>query len=47
MFLAFQCSVEIPGVSNLTFRLAVNKRRGALGLEEYDPIEFMGVLAGR
>ena len=46
VFLAFQYPVEIPGVSNSDFlRLAVNKRRGALGLEEYDPIEFMGVLA--
>jgi len=46
IFLAFQYPVEIPGVSNSDFlRLAVNKRRGALGLEEYDPIEFLGVLA--
>ena len=46
MFLAFQYPVEIPGVSNSDFlRLAVNKRRGALGLPEYDPIEFFGVLA--
>jgi len=46
VFLAFQYPVEIPGVSNLDFvRLAVNKRRGAQGLEEYDPIEFMGFLS--
>jgi len=46
IFLAFQYPVEIPGVSNNDFlRLAVNKRREAQGLEEYDPIEFMGVLA--
>jgi len=46
VFLAFQYPVEIPGVSNSDFlRLAVNKRRGAQGLEEYDPIEFMGELA--
>merc|ERR1719217_1987633 len=46
IFLAFQYPVEIPGVSNSDFlRLAVNKRRAAQGLEEYDPIEFMGVLA--
>ena len=46
VFLAFQYPVEIPGVSNSDFlRLAVNKRRAAQGLEEYDPIEFMGVLA--
>jgi len=46
VFLAFQYPVEIPGVSNSDFlRLAVNKRRGALGLTEYDPIEFFGVLA--
>jgi Fe-S cluster assembly ATP-binding protein len=46
IFLAFQYPVEVPGVSNSDFlRLAVNKRRGAQGLEEYDPIEFMGVLA--
>lgn len=46
IFLAFQYPVEIPGVSNSDFlRLAVNKRRGAQGKEELDPIEFMGVLA--
>lgn len=46
IFLAFQYPVEIPGVSNNDFlRLAVNKRREALGLEEYDPIEFFGVLS--
>ena len=46
VFLAFQYPVEIPGVSNTDFlRLAVNKRRGAQGLEEYDPIEFIGVMA--
>lgn len=46
IFLAFQYPVEIPGVSNNDFlRMAVNKRRGALGLEEYDPIEFFGVLS--
>jgi Fe-S cluster assembly ATP-binding protein len=46
VFLAFQYPVEVPGVSNSDFlRLAVNKRRGAQGLDEYDPIEFMGVLA--
>ena len=46
VFLAFQYPVEIPGVSNSDFlRLAVNKRRVAQGDEEYDPIEFMGVLA--
>lgn len=46
IFLAFQYPVEIPGVNNADFlRLAVNKRRGALGLEEYDPIEFMGYLS--
>ena len=38
VFLAFQYPVEIPGVSNSDFlRLAVNKRRGALGLDEYEP----------
>ena len=32
VFLAFQYPVEIPGVANVDFlRLAVNKRRGALG----------------
>lgn len=46
VFLAFQYPVEIPGVSNNDFlRLAVNKRRAAQGLEEYDPIEFFGVLS--
>jgi Fe-S cluster assembly ATP-binding protein len=35
VFLAFQYPVEIPGVSNSDFlRLAVNKRRQALGEEE-------------
>ena len=46
IFLAFQYPVEIPGVANSDFlRLAVNKRRIAQGLEEYDPIEFIGVLS--
>jgi len=46
VFLGFQYPVEIPGVSNSDFlRLAVNKRRAALELPEYDPIEFFGVLA--
>jgi len=46
VFLAFQYPVEVPGVSNNDFlRLAVNKRREAQGLEEYDPIEFLGVLS--
>jgi len=46
IFLAFQYPVEIPGVSNADFlRLAVNKKRLKEGKEEYDPIEFMGVLA--
>eukprot|EP00308_Calcidiscus_leptoporus_P001219 CAMPEP_0119352692 /NCGR_PEP_ID=MMETSP1334-20130426/1953_1 /TAXON_ID=127549 /ORGANISM="Calcidiscus leptoporus, Strain RCC1130" /LENGTH=307 /DNA_ID=CAMNT_0007365795 /DNA_START=1 /DNA_END=924 /DNA_ORIENTATION=- len=46
VFLAFQYPVEIPGVSNTDFlRLAVNKRRQAQGLDEYDPLEFFGVLS--
>ena len=46
IFLAFQYPVEIPGVSNNDFlRMAVNKRRAALGEGEYDPIEFFGVLS--
>lgn len=46
VFIAFQYPVEIPGVSNNDFlRIAVNKRRHALGLPEYDPIEFVGVLS--
>jgi len=46
VFLAFQYPVEIPGVANNDFlRLAVNKRRQAQGLDEYDPIEFFGVLS--
>lgn len=46
MFLAFQYPVEIPGVSNADFlRLSANKRRVYQGKEEYDPIEFMGVIA--
>jgi len=46
VFLAFQYPVEIPGVANTDFlRMSVNKRRVALGLSEYDPIEFFGVLS--
>jgi len=48
VFLAFQYPVEIPGVSNSDFlRLAVNKRQQAKGEEEYDPIEFFGVLSDK
>jgi len=41
LFLSFQSPVEIPGVSNIDFlRIATNARRKALGLSEFDPLEF-------
>jgi len=41
LFLSFQSPVEIPGVSNVDFlRIATNARRKALGLSEFDPLEF-------
>ena len=46
--LGFQYPIEVPGVSNSDFlRLAVNKRRGAKGLDEFDPLEFLGVLSDK
>merc|ERR1712083_1024184 len=46
LFLGFQYPVEVPGVANVDFlRLSVNKRRESLGLEELDPIDFMGTMA--
>lgn len=45
VFLAFQYPVEIRGITNAYFlRAAVNAIRKHRGLEEYDPIDFMGVL---
>ena len=44
VFLAFQYPVELPGVPNTDFlRLMVNEKRKADGLEELDPLEFLGV----
>ncbi|HEX6966806.1 MAG TPA: Fe-S cluster assembly ATPase SufC [Gemmatimonadaceae bacterium] len=48
VFLAFQYPVEIPGVSNAYFlRSAYNEVRKANGLEEVDPIEFLGIMDER
>src|ERR671933_2514546 len=48
IFLAFQYPVEIPGVSNAYFlRSAYNEIRKARGLEEVDPIEFVGIVEQR
>ena len=45
MFLAFQYSVEIPGVTNAYFlRAAYNEIRKAKGLEEVDPMEFLDLV---
>ncbi|MFK7866984.1 MAG: Fe-S cluster assembly ATPase SufC, partial [Alphaproteobacteria bacterium] len=45
LFLAFQYPVEIPGVSNNQFlRHAVNAKRKANGLEEYDAMQFVKLL---
>lgn len=42
IFLAFQYPVEIPGVSNINFlRTAVNSHRKALGLAEFDAMDFL------
>ena len=42
IFLAFQCPVEIPGVSNLQFlRTAVNAMRKHKGQDEMNAAEFM------
>jgi Fe-S cluster assembly ATP-binding protein len=45
IFLAFQYPIEIPGVSNAYFlRSAYNEIRKARGLEEVDPMEFVGIV---
>jgi Fe-S cluster assembly ATP-binding protein len=45
VFMAFQYPVEIPGVSNTYFlRAAVNAVRKHQGLEEYDAMEFLGLI---
>ncbi len=45
VFLAFQYPVEIPGVSNTYFlKTALNAIRKERGLEEYDAMDFMGVV---
>ncbi|XP_042026410.1 ribose import ATP-binding protein RbsA 1-like [Salvia splendens] len=46
LFMSFQSSVEIPGVSNIDFlNMAYNARRRKLGLPELGPIEFYGCVA--
>src|SRR5205085_12526188 len=48
VFLAFQYTVEVPGVSNAQFlRLAYNEQRKYRGEEELDPLEFKDLLAER
>jgi Fe-S cluster assembly ATP-binding protein len=45
VFLAFQYPVEIKGITNAYFlRSALNALRKHRGLEELDPIDFIGVL---
>ncbi len=45
IFLAFQYPIEIPGVSNAYFlRSAYNEIRKARGMEEVDPMEFVGIV---
>ncbi|XP_042012473.1 ABC transporter I family member 6, chloroplastic-like [Salvia splendens] len=46
LFMSFQSSVEIPGVSNINFlNMAYNARRRKLGLPELGPLEFYGYVA--
>jgi Fe-S cluster assembly ATP-binding protein len=48
LFMAFQCPVEIPGVSNAYFlRTAYNEIRKAHGLPEADPLEFLDIMEQR
>jgi Fe-S cluster assembly ATP-binding protein len=48
VFLAFQYPVEIKGITNAYFlRSALNAIRKHRGLEELDPIDFLGVLEER
>jgi Fe-S cluster assembly ATP-binding protein len=45
LFLAFQYPVEIPGVNSLTFlKAAFNEVRKSKGLQEFDAIEFLGLV---
>src|SRR5437016_3467657 len=45
LFLAFQYPVEIPGVTNTYFlRAAVNAIRKHRGLEEFDAVDFLGLV---
>jgi Fe-S cluster assembly ATP-binding protein len=45
IFLAFQYPVEIPGVSNMYFlKAALNTLRKHRGLEEYDAMDFLGLV---
>lgn len=46
VFLAFQYPVELPGVGNSDFlRIMLNEKRKAEGLDELDPLEFLGIAA--
>ena len=46
LFLAFQYPVAVRGITNAYFlRAAVNAIRKVQGLPEYDPVDFMDVLA--
>jgi Fe-S cluster assembly ATP-binding protein len=48
VFLAFQYPVEIRGITNAYFlRSAVNAIRKARGEAEYDPVDFVDVLAAK
>ncbi len=48
VFLAFQYPVEIKGITNAYFlRSALNAIRKHRGLEELDPIDFIGVLEAK
>ena len=48
VFLAFQYPVEIKGITNAYFlRSALNAIRKHRGLEELDPIDFLGILEER
>jgi Fe-S cluster assembly ATP-binding protein len=48
IFMAFQYPVEIPGVSNMYFlRTALNAQRKQHGLEEFDAMDFLGVVKSK
>ncbi|HUZ45500.1 MAG TPA: Fe-S cluster assembly ATPase SufC [Terriglobia bacterium] len=48
IFLAFQYPVEIPGVNNTYFlRAALNAARKHRGEEEFDAMDFLGLIRGK